>query len=289
MSSGLKESRVRSIGGNSGSDGPTCWWYRTPLKRGALAGLRRMMRIMGEILRNMKLAIFDIDGTLTNTNSVDDECFVKALAESHDITEIDTDWATYPHTTDSGITRHIFQQKLGRNPEETELGKFKSCFVKMLGKQYKSNSSSFVEIAGASIALNRLKRESDWAVAIATGCWRESALLKLRAAKIDIDGLPTAYAEDGLSRQEILQAAVLRSLDQHRLSNFGKIVSIGDGLWDVCTARRLNFTFLGVGCGESAAMLHQAGAKFVIENFADYSRLVSYLNRAEIPTVECFR
>jgi phosphoglycolate phosphatase-like HAD superfamily hydrolase len=233
----------------------------------------------------MKLAIFDIDGTLTNTNSVDNECFVRALAEAHAITEIDTDWAAYPHTTDSGITQHVFQERFGRNPDETELSKFKSCFVNMLSKQCQSNSSSFAEIAGASIALNKLKRESDWSVAIATGCWRESALLKLRAAKIDLDGLPAAYAEDGLSREEILQAAVSRSIEQYRLRSFEKIVSIGDGLWDVRTARRLNFTFLGVGSGDSAAMLHQAGAKHVIEDFADYGQFVSFLNGAEIPTV----
>jgi len=238
------------------------------------------------MMGNLKLAIFDIDGTLTNTNSVDNECFVQALAEAHAITEIDTDWAAYPHTTDSGITQHVFQEQFGRDPEEAELDKFKCCFVNMLSEQFQTNSSGFAEIAGAAIALNKLKREPDWAVAIATGCWRESALLKLRAAKIDSDGIPAAYAEDGLSREEILQAAVSQSLEQYRLSSFEKIVSIGDGLWDVRTARRLNFTFLGVGGGESAEMLHRAGAKHVIEDFADYGRLVSFLNEAETPTVE---
>jgi phosphoglycolate phosphatase-like HAD superfamily hydrolase len=236
---------------------------------------------------NVKLAIFDIDGTLTDTNSVDDGCFVKALSEAHAITEINTDWATYPHTTDSGITLQIFQETFGRDPEDPELDKFKSCFVKMLSEQYHSNSSSFTAIAGAAVALNRLKRESDWAVAIATGCWRESALLKLRAAKIDIDGIPAAFAEDGLSRDEILQSAVSQSLEQYRLSSFAKTVSIGDGLWDVRTARRLNFAFLGVGCGEPAAILDRAGAKHVIEDFADYGRLVRCLNEAEIPRAEC--
>src|SRR5687768_3454481 len=101
----------------------------------------------------MKLAIFDIDGTLTNTNSVDDKCFVKALSDAHAITEINTDWASYPHTTDSGITLRVFQDKFGRKPTETELGKFKSSFVNLLVDQYESNSSSFAEIAGASIAL----------------------------------------------------------------------------------------------------------------------------------------
>lgn len=153
----------------------------------------------------------------------------------------------------------------------------------MLNAQYRSNQASFAEIAGASIALDRLKRESDWAVAIATGCWRESALLKLKVAQIDIAGMPAAYAEDGLSREEILQAAVSQSLVQQRLSSFEKIVSIGDGLWDVRTARRLDFAFLGVGSGEAAANLYQAGAKHVIEDFADSGRLVNILNEAEVP------
>lgn len=235
---------------------------------------------------DVKLAIFDIDGTLTNTNNVDDECFIKALSRAHAITEINTDWAAYPHTTDSGITQQIFQEKFGRDPKDPELDKFKSCFVSILSEQFDSNSSSFAAITGASVALDRLKRESDWAVAIATGCWRESALLKLRAAQIDIDSIPAAFAEDGLSREEILQAAVSRSLRQYRLSSFAKTVSIGDGLWDVRTARRLGFSFLGIGRGEAAAMLNRAGAKQVIEDFADYDRFVSFLDEAEIPKEE---
>lgn len=235
----------------------------------------------------MKLAIFDIDGTLTNTNSVDDQCFVKALAEAHAITNINTDWASYPHTTDSGIMAHVFQENFGRDPRETELGKFKNSFVNLLDEQYNSNSSGFDEIAGAAIALDRLKREPDWAVAIATGCWRASALLKLSAAKIDIDGIPAAYAEDGLSREAILESAVSQSLERYAQTSFEKIVSIGDGLWDVRTARRLDFDFLGVGSGQAAAMLHKAGAKHVVEDFADYAKLISVLNDAETPTVEC--
>lgn len=231
----------------------------------------------------MKLAIFDIDGTLTNTNSVDDQCFVKALAEAHAITNIITDWASYPHTTDSGIMAQVFQEKFGRDPRETELGKFKNSFVNLLDEQYKSNSSGFDEIAGAAIALERLKREPDWVVAVATGCWRASALLKLSAAKIDIDGIPAAYAEDGLSREAILESAVSQSLERYAQTSFEKIVSIGDGLWDVRTARRLGFDFLGVGSGQAAAMLHNAGAKHVVEDFADYDKLISVLNEAETP------
>jgi phosphoglycolate phosphatase-like HAD superfamily hydrolase len=231
----------------------------------------------------MNLAIFDIDGTLTNTNSVDDRCFVDAMAEAHAITDISTDWASYPHTTDSGIMDHVFQEKLGRGPEESELGKFKSCFVSLLSAQYNSQASNFDEIAGASRALDRLKRTPDWAIAIATGSWRESALLKLKAARIDVDDVPAAYAEDGLSREEILESAVSQSIEQYGVSSFEKIVSIGDGLWDLRTAHRLGFSFLGIGSGPSAVTLQRAGAKHVAEDFTDYEQLLRLLNEAEIP------
>ena len=234
----------------------------------------------------MKLAIFDIDGTLTNTNNVDNECFVKAFAEAHAITNINTNWNSYPHTTDSGITEHIFQEKFGRHPEETELASLKHCFIELLHEQHRSDASSFDEIADASLVLDRLNRETGWAVAIATGCWRESGLLKLKAAKIDVGVIPAAYAEDGLSREEILRAALSKSLEHYHESRFEKVVSIGDGLWDVRTARQLSYAFLGVGSGEAALKLRQAGARHVIEDFADYDLLIKYLNEAQIPAPE---
>lgn len=231
----------------------------------------------------MKLAIFDIDGTLTNTNKVDDECFIKALSEAHAITGIDTDWSTYQHTTDSGIAQQVFQEKFGRDPEGSELENLKTCFVNLLSEQYEANSAGFAAIAGAAVALSRLSREPDWAVAIATGSWREAALLKLKAAKIEIEGIPAAFAEDGPSREAILQSAVSQSLKQFKLNSFARTVSIGDGLWDFRTARALSFAFLGVGHGSTAARLNQAGATYVIEDFADYERLMKALNEAEIP------
>jgi phosphoglycolate phosphatase-like HAD superfamily hydrolase len=234
----------------------------------------------------MNLAIFDIDGTLTNTNDVDEYCFIKALAETHSIDDIVTDWAAYPHTTDSGITQHIFEEKFGRSPQETEVRNFKNCFVSMLREYYQTDSSSFAEIHGAAVALKMLQQDSDWAVAIATGCWRESASMKLKAANIDPEDIPAAYAEDGLSREDILRAAVSRALMQKGVSCFERIVSLGDGRWDVRTAGRLDFAFVGIGGGERATRLRQAGAKHVIEDFCDYDQLLKFLMEAETPTLQ---
>lgn len=231
----------------------------------------------------MKLVIFDIDGTLTNTNDIDNVCFVKALEESLGIADISTDWAEYPHTTDSGITQFIFQERFGRDPEVKELRKFKSRFVELLNVEYRADAAKFTEIAGASVALERLRQDANWAVAIATGSWRDPALLKLKAAGIEVDGIAAAYADDGLSREEILRAAASKSLEQYRQSEFEKIVSVGDGLWDVRTAGRLGFAFLGVGDEGSGARLRRAGAKHMIEDFTDYELFADRLIEADVP------
>ena len=51
----------------------------------------------------MRLAVFDLDGTLTRTTGVDDECFVRAMSEELGVGGFCTDWAEYPHSTDQGL------------------------------------------------------------------------------------------------------------------------------------------------------------------------------------------
>lgn len=231
----------------------------------------------------MRLAIFDIDGTLTETNEVDSVCFVRAMADAHAVAEMNTDWGAYAHTTDSYITREVLRAQFGRAPEDAERDKFISRFVSLLEESRARDASVFGEVAGASAALARLRGEPGRAVAIATGCWRESGLLKLSAAGLEAEGVPAAFAEDGVSREEILLAALARAREFYGGEGFGRVVSLGDGLWDVSAARNLGFAFVGVGGGERAAMLRDAGASHVIEDFKDYGRLLACLDEATVP------
>ena len=234
----------------------------------------------------MNLAIFDIDGTLTETNDVDTVCFVQAFADAHAITEINTNWTEYPHATDSGVSFQLFKERFGRAPEENELLKFKNRFVSLLEEHSAQDSSLFAEIAGASSVMTRLNREPQWTVAIASGCWLETANLKLKAAGVEASEFPSAFAEDGLSREEILQTAVSKARRAYCQGSFNKIVSIGDGLWDVRTARNLKFNFLGVGNGERKRKLRQAGATHIVKDFADYGQFVISLEKAQVPKTE---
>jgi phosphoglycolate phosphatase-like HAD superfamily hydrolase len=233
----------------------------------------------------MNLAIFDIDGTLTETNTVDDICFVQALADAHAITEINTNWMEYQYVTDSGIIFQIFHERFGRPPDEGDLKSFKSCLMNLLEAHRAKDSSLFAEVPGASRALTRLSEEKEWAVALATGCWRDSAELKLKAASIQTEHLPAAFAEHGLSREAILQMALSQAKQSYGQSSFERIVSVGDGLWDVQAATNLGIPFVGVGKGDRGRRLRQAGATHVLESYSDYEQLIDCLGKAEVPSI----
>lgn len=235
----------------------------------------------------MKLAIFDVDGTLTQTDSVDTTCFLQAFADAHAIIGINTNWSDYPHVSDSAITLEVFRQHFGRVPAESELSSVKQHFINLLRRHCATTPASFPEIPGAASMLLRLRSEGEWAIAIATGCWRDSARLKLEMAGIEMDDYPSACAEDGISREAILRAATVKALAHYRQESFEKAVSIGDGLWDLHTARRLCLAFIGIAAGTQAARLSAAGAARVLPNYTDYESFLHHLNSAAPPPDTC--
>lgn len=218
------------------------------------------------------LAIFDIDGTLTKTTQVDDQCFVQSFVDELGIRDLETDWSRYPTVCDSGITQHIFRTHLGRMPSATEIGRLQRRFVSLLEQAYEREPHLFVEVPGAGVAVHKLCQHPDWAVAIATGGWQTSAVFKLSKAGIAVDGLPSAFADHGVTREVILAAALVMARHTYQQQQFARVVYIGDGVWDVRTARHLNLDFVGVASGEREAVLRAEGARAIIQDFTDFDR-----------------
>jgi phosphoglycolate phosphatase-like HAD superfamily hydrolase len=230
----------------------------------------------------MKLVIFDLDGTLIRTNQVDDLCFPRAFAETLGVTGLNTDWSAYTHATDTIIFEESFAQRFRRLPNSDESKSFQRHFVALLSELHASQPALFAEVSGARSFLDRLQRDLRWRVAIATGCWKQSAEFKMEAAGLPTAGLPMAFVEDGISREEIVQAAVARAAGRYH-HPFERVVAVGDGLWDVKTAQKLGLPFVGVAEGERAERLRQAGASHVLENFLDWTCCLTYFDEARIP------
>ena len=101
---------------------------------------------------------------------------------------------------------------------------------------------SFPVIDGALQFVERIRRSTDTSIAIATGCWRESALLKLQTSGFNIEGIPVATSDDSLSRAEIMQSAV-----QMIGSDAGAVTYFGDAEWDQRACVDLGWNFVAVG------------------------------------------
>ena len=65
--------------------------------------------------------MFDVDGTLTETMKIYEECFVRTLAEIYGFAGVETDWSRYKNTTDSGIFHEIHLVHTGRLPSNAEV------------------------------------------------------------------------------------------------------------------------------------------------------------------------
>ena len=233
-----------------------------------------------------QLAVFDVDGTLTDTCLVDEVCFQAAMKSALGIVDPDPDWYAYTDYTDAGIISDAFLQAHGRPPAESEIQAFIGEFVLLLEKAYSDDPQQFSPVNGAGPLLNALRDAESWSVAIATGCWEASALLKLRYAGLQVDEIPFASSDDFRSREEIVQTAISRSIERSGVPSYHRIVLIGDTIRDVRTARILDYPFLGIGTGRKADELRREGASNVLPDYTDITSVIHHLGSASVPGPE---
>jgi phosphoglycolate phosphatase-like HAD superfamily hydrolase len=214
----------------------------------------------------MHLVMFDIDGTLTETMKVDEECFVRSCKDVFGFADIDTDWSHYPHTTDSGVFHDVFTSRVGRSPTEQDVSRFRQHFIQLLAAA--SSQSPFAPVAGANKLLSRLAQGGSHRVSLATGGWRDSARLKMASAGMCFDDHPTATADDALDRESIMALSKQRAAERYGES-FACTVYVGDEVWDARACRSVGVPFIGIGAGSRATRLSAEGAVRVFPDLSD--------------------
>lgn len=233
------------------------------------------------------LVIFDVDGTLTATTGVDDECLALAWSEVFGIPadEIDTDWTHYEHSTDRGLTLQVCRRALRRDPTGDEFGRVQRAFFGGLRERSRGAPQMFQPVPGAAGLLAHL-REGGWAVGIASGAWEESARIKLDAAGLDVAGLPGTFSHaraDGepARREEIVAATIARlgGLSQARPAA-ARAVYIGDGLWDARAARALNIGFVGIRIRGDMERMRSEGVQRIVRNYHDLPAIIEHIREA---------
>lgn len=220
----------------------------------------------------MKLVLLDVDGTLTNTNSVDELCLIGALQSVLGVSDLSRDWSSYSQSTDSGIVAEVVASVIGHADTDV-IARVRHRFFDLMEKSYTEQPELFVPIDGAQGVFGRL-RAAGFPAAIATGAWHESARFKMRVAGVDMHGVAMATGDDHTERAAIMRIAVdrVRRWDGVDVDD---VVYVGDGSWDVAAAATLGYSFIGVASTPQAhERLVQAGATTVVSTLAD---LESYL------------
>ena len=222
-------------------------------------------------MQTLPLIIFDIDGTLTNTVEVDDLCYTSTFKNLHGIALSKIEWNNFPHVTDLGVCKSIFETMLDQNLTDEILAETKAYFFDQLKTMASDDPTLFIEVAGANAFVNRL-RLHNFPIAIATGGWEESAKFKLDNIGFDYKNLPFANSDHHYSRKEITEIAI-KFAREHYNSDFTKIVYFGDGEWDFKTCGELGIEFIGID-NQNTGKLNDLGAKIVFENFFNTEQLI---------------
>jgi len=231
--------------------------------------------------RPERLAVFDLDGTLTRTMGVDGRCYARACREVLGLARVADDWSAYRHTSDEGIARELCERERGRPAERAELAELKRRFVELLAGEAARAPELFCEVPGARETLRELPG-CGWAVAVATGAWEVSARLKLEAAALPT-GLPLATSDGMPERAAIVRAAIGRATALHEVLGFSRVVSVGDAVWDVRTARDLGLPFVGVHVEGGGSGLRGAGAGRVLRDYTELEEVLAALDGASRP------
>lgn len=230
-----------------------------------------------------RIAVFDVDGTLTLTSAVDDACYIRSVREEWGVPSMSTDWSAYEHSTDNAIAAELFRRHRGREASVHELAALRDRFAGLVRAEADRDPSLFRPVPGVESILLGLPRHG-WSVAIATGGWTPSARCKLDRAGVPWRELPAAFACDARPREAIIRIAAQRAAERAGVAGFERIVYVGDGVWDVRACRTAGFPFVGVATGERAERLRREGAGAVLPDYADAAAFLAALDAAQAPT-----
>ena len=188
----------------------------------------------------MHAVLFDIDGTLLQSASVDDALYRESVRAVLGEVRLRRSLYEYNPVTDSGILSQILADN-GIPPVPDPTTEIKRHFVELL-RGFIDDHGPFEQTPGASEYLQLLRESERHLVAIATGGWGDSARLKLSSAGFDLIDVPLATSDDAPQRADIMRIALSR-LGQH----FDSVTYFGDGPWDRAASEQLGWHFIPVG------------------------------------------
>ncbi len=233
----------------------------------------------------MNLVIFDIDGTITKTNPVDEACFRQTAEEIFQKKIGSIDFHDFRNITDSTVVFELYQKHMGRNPSRDEYYSFRKAFKKNLKSLFKTHSNEFEPVDGIQTLLHELGKHGKWKFIIATGCWKFSAKFKLESSGFYYKKLDVVTADDGLTRDRIILNAINQAKKKHSVDDFKRIVYVGDASWDIKSCYNLHLPFIGVEAEENDKKKEELGHYLTMHQYPALKDFIKIAKQAKVPAL----
>lgn len=150
-------------------------------------------------------------------------------------------FGTYKHHTDSFIAKEIFELSVNKPFEQLILDTFEEHLYTQI------NQNKIREINGARQLIKHIETNTDFGICYATGSLLKPAKLKLEKTGILFAPIQLVASNKINAREAIIKKAINNSLSFYNVEKFDRIISFGDGIWDLKAAENLSIEFVGIG------------------------------------------
>jgi phosphoglycolate phosphatase-like HAD superfamily hydrolase len=191
-------------------------------------------------MQKKNLIVFDIDDTLTKSEDQHQSAFVSAM-QHFGISDINQQWKAYTHHTDSYILKENYERNFPKAFDFSWLPDFEKVMTNNMMSLAKTQ-----EIKGASEVVRFFIDKTAYGVCFATGSLLAPAYLKLAQAEVPFIPELVVGSNHFYERESIVKSAIEKAKSFYKVDIFEQIISVGDGIWDLTTARNLGIHFMGI-------------------------------------------
>jgi len=215
------------------------------------------------MLQKKKLFVFDIDGTLSDSVPLYQRAFIDSIQKLG--VKTDPNFKTFKHHSDSYIGKVVYETVAKKKFDQSTILKFEDLLL-----DYLQRNEKIIEIKGAAKTINFLEKETEFGVCFATGSFLKTAIYKLNEIGISFDPIQLVASNDIEDREGIVSKAIEGAKAFYQQDHFEIIISVGDGIWDLKTAKNLNLHFIGVG-KDNKELLAEQGATMHLTDYTQFN------------------
>ena len=224
----------------------------------------------------MKLALFDIDGTIMEWTHVHKDSFSVAFKKVHGI-EADISIITGAGMTEQQIITEVLRKK-GVTDEviKLKMNKAMDVMAEYFEREIKNGEAKL--LPGAEEFLKDLDKNKVL-MGLVTGNLERIAWGKLKKTGLDKYFKLGGFGSDHISRTELVKIAIKRAGEKFGFKPGNNVFSIGDAPSDMKAGREGGaFKCIGVTTGIfSKEQLKEAGADYVFKNLLDKDKILKII------------